>query len=95
MFQCLLNFTIVVIGSRNEAHYSFTYCSNWDEWRSLRTKANKQIVPRKILEFTPQIYDVSGDAMDYIRANRGLDNTVNDVLALLMDWSFVGDSSFA
>ena len=33
--------------------------------------------------------------MDYVRANRGLDNTVNDVLTPLMDWSFEGDSSFA
>ena len=67
------------------------HCSNWDDWRSLRSKANKQIVPRKILEFTPQIYDVSGDAMDCFRANRGLDNTVNDVLTHLTDWSFEGD----
>ena len=69
---------------------SLTLCSNWDEWRSLRSKANKQIVPRKILEFTPQIYNVSGDVMDYFKANRGLDNTVNDVLTPLMDWSFEG-----
>ena len=47
-------------------------------------------MPRKILEFTPEIYDVSGDAMDCFRANRGLDNTVNDVLTPLMDWSFEG-----
>ena len=32
-----------------------------------------------------------GDAMDCFKANRGLDNTVNDVFALLMDWSFEGD----
>ena len=28
--------------------------------------------------------------MDCFRANRGLDNTVNDVLTPLMDWSFEG-----
>ena len=47
-------------------------------------------MPRKILEFTPEIYDVSGDAMDCFRANRGLDNTVNNVLTHLTDWSFEG-----
>lgn len=67
-------------------------CSNWEEWRGLRSKANKQIVPRKILEFTPQIYDVSGDLMSCFRASRGLDNTVDDVLTPLMDWSFEGAS---
>ena len=67
-------------------------CSNWDEWHSLRMKANKQIVPRKIVQFAPQIYDMSGDVVDCIRAKREKDNTVKDVLPILMDWSVEGAS---
>ena len=55
-------------------------------------KANKQIVPRKIVQFAPQIYDMSGDVVDCIRAKREKDNTVKDVLPILMDWSVEGAS---
>ena len=65
-------------------------CSNWEEWRLLRTKSNKQIVPRRVLEFTPLIKAVTEDLMQHLRDNRGLDNSVEDVVAPLMEWSFEG-----
>lgn len=65
-------------------------CSNWEEWRLLRTKCNKQIVPRRVLEFTPLINAVTEDLMQHLRDNRGLDNSVEDVVAPLMEWSFEG-----
>ena len=65
-------------------------CSNWEEWRLLRTKSNKQIVPRRVLEFTPLINAVTEDLMQHLRDNRGLDNSVEDVVAPLMEWSFEG-----
>lgn len=56
----------------------------------LRTKSNKQIVPRRVLEFTPLISAVTEDLMQHLRQSRGLDNSVDDVMAPLMDWSFEG-----
>ena len=56
----------------------------------LRTKSNKQIVPRRVLEFTPLINAVTEDLMQHLRDNRGLDNAVEDVVAPLMEWSFEG-----
>ena len=64
--------------------------SNWEEWRLLRTKSNKQIVPRRVLEFTPLINAVTEELMQHLRDNRGLDNSVEDVVAPLMEWSFEG-----
>ena len=65
-------------------------CSNWEEWRLLRTKSNKQIVPRRVLEFTPLINTVTADLIQHLRDNRGLDNSVEDVVAPLMEWGFEG-----
>ena len=56
----------------------------------LRTKSNKQIVPRRVLEFTPLISAVTEDLMQHLRDSRGLDNSVDNVMAHLMDWSFEG-----
>ena len=70
-----------------------TQYSNWEEWRSLRTKSNKQIVPRRVLEFTPLINAVTEDLIQHMRVSRGLDNSVEDVMAPLMNWSFEGVGS--
>ena len=56
----------------------------------LRTKSNKQIVPRRVLEFTPLINAVTEDLIQHMRDSRGLDNSVEDVMGPLMDWSFEG-----
>ena len=59
----------------------------------LRTKSNKQIVPRRVLEFTPLINAVTEDLIEHMRDSRGLDNSVEDVMSPLMDWSFEGGVS--
>ena len=71
--------------------YAACFCySNWEEWRVLHTKSHKQIVPRCVLEFTPLISVVTEDLMQHLRDSRGLDNSVNGVMAPPMDWSFEG-----
>ena len=66
-------------------------CRDLEEWRALRSKCNQQIVPRKVLEFTPLIYDVAGDVVQYFRDHRGVNNYVDSILEPLMDWSFEGN----
>ena len=74
--------------------FFFTLQSNWEEWRALRSKSNKQIVPRKVLEFTPLIYDVAGDVVQYFRDHRGVNNYVDSILEPLTDWAFEGINGY-
>ena len=61
-----------------------------EEWHTLRSKSNKQVIPRKVLEFTPLIHEVAGDVVQYFRAHRRVNNYVDSILEPVMDWAFEG-----
>ena len=69
-------------------------CSHGEHWRRLRSAINKQVVFSDLLQFLPQINNVSTDFVHLIERKKQ-DGQVNDIFPLLLSWAFEGMASAA
>eukprot|EP00731_Ephydatia_muelleri_P017926 Em0010g1024a len=61
-----------------------------EEWKRIRSSASKQIVPRRVANYTPGLCEIGDVFVEYIRRKRRPDGYLEDVYSALMKWAFQG-----
>ena len=61
-----------------------------EEWKQVRSKISKQIVPRRVANYAPGLCEIGDSFVEYIRHKRGPDGYVEDVHNVNIKWAFQG-----
>ena len=67
-------------------------CRQKEEWKSLRSRVNKQILPQKVIAFAPLLSEVALEFVKHLQNNQDKNRYVNDIYQPLVKWAFEGES---
>ena len=61
-----------------------------EDWKKLRSAMSRQVVPRRVANYTPGLCKISEDLCDHLAAQRGTDGWVDDIFDATGKWSLKG-----
>ena len=62
------------------------------DWKKLRSAMSRQVVPRRLANYTPGLFRVSKDLCDYFASQREANGWMNDIYDAMQKWSLKGIS---
>lgn len=67
-------------------------CRQEEDWQSLRSRVNKQILPQRVAAFTPLLSEVALEFVNHLKEKQDKDGYINDICQPLVKWAFEGES---
>ena len=63
-----------------------------EDWKKLRSAMSRQVVPRRVANYTPGLCKISEDLCDHLAAQKDIDGWVGDIFDATAKWSLKGVS---
>ena len=63
-----------------------------ETWKKLRSAMSRQVVPRRVANYTPGLCKISEDLCDHLAAQKDIDGWVGDIFDATGKWSLKGVS---
>ena len=69
----------------------YNTCSKGEEWKKIRSAASKQVIPRRVANFTAPLSVVSDNLAEQFEIHKDQDAYISDIRDFMARWAFQGN----